>query len=74
MPDSRQYRKKHYLNGAISLVLLVAVLFLLSMTADETSGLKMDFSEGGLYTISDATEEIIGRLQDKVMITYYCSE
>ena len=74
MPDSRQYRKKHYRNGVISLVLLVVVLSLLSRTADETSGLKMDFSEGGLYTISDATEEIVGRLQDKVMITYYCSE
>ncbi|MEE3199054.1 MAG: Gldg family protein, partial [Planctomycetota bacterium] len=74
MADSRQYRKKYYLSSGITLVLLVAVLSLLSMTADETSGLKMDFTEDGLYTISEATKDIFGELQDKVTITYYCSE
>jgi|GEM_PF-2303801 len=74
MTDSRQYRKKYYLSSGITLVLLVAVLSLLSMTADETSGLKMDFTEDGLYTISEATKDIFGELQDKVTITYYCSE
>ena len=74
MADSRQYRKKYYINSGISLVLLLAVLSMLSMTADETSGLKMDFTKDGLYTISDATKDIFGQLGDKVKITYYCSE
>lgn len=74
MADSRQYRKKYYLNSGISLVLLVAVLSLLGITADETSGLKMDFTRDRLYTISDATKSIFGQLKDKVKITYYCSE
>ena len=74
MADSRQYRKKYYINSGISLVLLLAVLSMLSMTADETSGLKMDFTKDGLYTISDATKDIFGQLEDKVKITYYCSE
>ena len=38
MADSRQYRKKYYINSGISLVLLLAVLSMLSITADETSG------------------------------------
>ncbi|MEE3230964.1 MAG: GldG family protein [Planctomycetota bacterium] len=74
MADSRQYRKKYYINSGISLVLLLAVLSMLSITADETSGLKMDFTKDGLYTISDATKDIFGQLEDKVKITYYCSE
>ncbi|MFP6739308.1 MAG: Gldg family protein [Planctomycetota bacterium] len=74
MADSRQYRKKYYLSSIITLVLLVVVLGLLSKTADETSGLKLDFTRDGLYTISDATKEIFGALKDKVTITYYCSE
>ena len=74
MADSRQYRKKYYLSSIITLVLLVVVLGLLSKTADETSGLKMDFTGDGLYTLSDATKEILGELKDKVTITYYCSE
>ena len=74
MADSRQYRKKYYINSGISLVLLLAVLSMLSMTADETSGLKMDFTKDGRYTISDATKDIFGQLEDKVKITYYCSE
>ena len=74
MADSRQYRKKYYRNSVISLGLLIAVMALLSMTADETSGFKMDFTQDGLYTISDATKDIFGKLEDKVKITYYCSE
>ncbi len=74
MTDSRQYRKKYYINSGITLVLLLAVLSMLSITADETSGLKMDFTKDGLYTISDATKDIFGQLEDKVKITYYCSE
>ena len=63
MADSRQYRKKYYINSGISLVLLLAVLSMLSITADETSGLKMDFTKDGLYTISDATKDIFGQLE-----------
>ncbi|MCH2368018.1 MAG: GldG family protein [Planctomycetes bacterium] len=74
MADSRQYRKKYYRNSVISLGLLIAVMVLLGLTADETSGFKMDFTQDGLYTISDATKDIFGKLEDKVKITYYCSE
>ena len=65
MADSRQYRTKYYRNSVISLGLLIAVMVLLGITADETSGFKMDFTQDGLYTISDATKDIFGKLPTK---------
>ncbi len=72
--DSRQHRNRFVLLSAVFLALLLGVLVLLNLTADSTSGLKIDLTEDGIYTTSEATKEIFGELKDDVTITYYCSK
>ena len=74
MADSRQHRNTFYLTGGILLVLLFATLCLLSWTADSTSRWKVDCTKYEIYSISSGTDEILGRLDEKVDVTYYCTE
>jgi ABC-type uncharacterized transport system involved in gliding motility auxiliary subunit len=74
MADSQYYRKKFYVSNLIFLALVAGVLVVLGLTADRTSGWKVDLTADKLYSISPAAQRLLGKLKDEVTVTYYCSE
>ena len=56
-----------------SLLLLAGILIVLNFLANKFF-LRLDFTEGGQYTLSDATENILKQLDEPVTVTAYFSE
>ncbi len=56
-----------------SLLLLVGILIVLNFLANKFF-LRVDFTEGGQYTLSDATKNILKSLDEPVTVTAYFSE
>ena len=56
-----------------SLLLLAGILVVLNFLANKFF-LRVDFTEGGQYTLSDATKNILKSLEEPVTITAYFSE
>ena len=57
----------------ISLLLLTGILIVLNFLANKFF-FRLDFTEGGQYTLSDATESILKSLDEPVTVTAYFSE
>jgi gliding-associated putative ABC transporter substrate-binding component GldG len=56
-----------------SLLLLAGILVVLNFLANKFF-LRVDFTEGGQYTLSDATKNILKSLEEPVTVTAYFSE
>ncbi len=56
-----------------SLLLLAGILIVLNFLANKFF-LRLDFTEGGQYTLSDATKNILRSLDEPVTVTAYFSE
>ena len=56
-----------------SLLLLVGILIVLNFLASKFF-LRLDFTEGGQYTLSDATKTILKSLDEPVTVTAYFSD
>ncbi len=56
-----------------SLLLLVGILIVLNFLANKFF-FRLDFTEGGQYTLSDATKSILKSLDEPVTVTAYFSE
>jgi gliding motility-associatede transport system auxiliary component len=56
-----------------SLLLLAGILIVLNFLANKFF-LRLDFTEGGQYTLSDATKNILDSLNEPVTVTAYFSE
>lgn len=56
-----------------SLLLLVGILIILNFLANKFF-LRLDFTKGGQYTLSDATKNILKSLDEPVTVTAYFSE
>ncbi len=61
--------------GLVSVVLLLALFLGLNITADRTlSGVRLDLTEGNLYTIQPATRRIARSPEEPVRLTFYYSK
>lgn len=58
--------------GTASLLVIVAGM-LLSLNLTEARPGRIDMTKGRLYTVTEATRQILARLQDPVQITYYAT-
>jgi gliding-associated putative ABC transporter substrate-binding component GldG len=56
-----------------SIVLIIGIILLINILASEFF-VRLDMTEDNRYTLSEATEQIIGDLQEPVTITAYFSE
>lgn len=55
------------------LVFIAATLIILA-SSNWLTGVRLDLSENGLYTLSEGTEEILGKLDQPVSLTLYFSD
>ncbi|KZX75094.1 hypothetical protein A3715_02335 [Oleiphilus sp. HI0009] len=65
------------MNSSIILKLVsafVALFLIILLSSNLLSGVRLDLSEGGLYSLSDGTESILENLESDVTIDYYFSE
>jgi len=74
MADSQEFRKKFFLGNFVFLGILVAILVALFLLRDALSGGKIDLTQDQVYTTSPSTKEILSKLIDDVLVTYYVSE
>lgn len=74
MAESHEYRRKFFLGNFVFLGILILILGAIYGIRDLLSGAKVDMTQDRVYTISDATRQILAGLKDDVTVTYYCSE
>ena len=74
MAESRDFRAQFWTKSAIFTAVLLGILGVLSFVGDGLSRYKLDFTEDQLHTLTDATKNILSKLEDSVMVTYYVSE
>ncbi|HQN73042.1 MAG TPA: GldG family protein [bacterium] len=60
-------------DAVISVVLATAIAIFINILATDLF-YRLDFTKGGLYTISSSTKEILSKLNDDVEIKFYVSE
>jgi len=59
----------------LNAVLAIVLFFALALIVDRTlSGMQVDMTEDGLYTISDSTEQVLEGLESPVTLTLFFSE
>lgn len=61
-------------NGALTVVLLGVVAVLVNVAAGRFLSQRIDFSQDGLYALSDATRSIVERIEDRVTVRMYATE
>lgn len=71
LPLARLPRGAARLNAALTAVLLLGVVVLGNDLARRHLALRRDLSQDRLYAISDATQRILGRLEDRLQVTTY---
>lgn len=69
-PDSRSLRQRHWRAGT---ALLLVNLVLLNTWLSQLNGLRLDTTEGRLYSISAPTQTFIERLDEPLLIRGYFS-
>ena len=74
MAESRDFRAQFWTKSAIFTAVLLGIQGVLSFVGDGLSRYKLDFTEDQLHTLTDATKNILSKLEDSVMVTYYVSE
>ena len=74
MAESRDFRFQFWTKSLILTVILLVTLVVLSIVADDLSQYKLDMTEDQLYTLTPAFERILKKVEDKVVVTYYCSD
>ncbi len=74
MADSLEYRRKFFAGNVIFLGILFLILVAVFLLRDLLGGAKWDLTSDKVYTISDATKEILSKLKDEVTVNYYASE
>ena len=66
--------KKSSIGGLSLIVLAVLFIALLIVSNNLFRGMRLDLTEGGLYTISDGTREILKNIQDPINLYFFFSE
>lgn len=61
-------------NGALTVILLGVVAVLVNVAAGRFLSHRVDFSEDGLYSLSAATQSIVGRIEDRVTVRMFATE
>jgi hypothetical protein len=74
MAESRDFRAQFWTKSAIFTAILLGILVVLSLVGDNLSRFKADYTEDQLHTLTDATKNILSKLEDSVVVTYYVSE
>jgi len=71
----QRYRKGNGTNipAAVTVVIVLCSVILINLCAD-TFKLERDLTVGGLYSLSDESEQFLDGLTDEVSITYYTGE
>lgn len=62
------------LNAALTLFLLACASVLATMLVSRHADLRVDLSEDGLYTLSDATRSLVERVDDPVTVRLFATE
>ena len=74
MAESRTYRVQFWMRSVTFVAILIGIIITLAFFGNRVSRFKVDMTEDGVYTISPSFIKILKDLNERVLVTYYCSE